>query len=336
MAGGIDLPKRIFAHGWLLFENDKMSKSRGNIVRAEPIREVMGADALRYFLLREIVFGQDGSFSYDALISRYNSDLANGLGNLASRTLTMIDQYRGGVVPEGAIRRSPRWRARPSRPSGCFRPFEFSKGLEAVWGLISEVDKFIVKQAPWKLARQSGEKRSAQLERHALHGRRSAAHRDGAAVAGAAAIGSQDLGATRHDRSRSNRCGSTTLAWGGLPTGQKIGEVAAVFPRIEAQGGGGNDAGTGGARHRGAGGAAGEEDRKRPAAAAAARAAKIPIDDFVQGGSARGPGAFGRAGEGRRQADAHEGGHRRSRSRAPSWRASPKPMRRRTWSTARW
>ena len=90
MAADLPLPKRIFAHGWLLFENDKMSKSRGNIVRAEPIRQVMGADALRYFLLREIVFGQDGSFSYDALIGRYNSDLANGLGNLSSRTLAMI------------------------------------------------------------------------------------------------------------------------------------------------------------------------------------------------------------------------------------------------------
>src|SRR6202011_1739811 len=78
-----------------------MSKSRGNIVRAEPIRQVLGADALRYFLLREIVFGQDGTFSYDALIGRYNSDLANGLGNLASRTLTMITQYRKGAIPAG-------------------------------------------------------------------------------------------------------------------------------------------------------------------------------------------------------------------------------------------
>ena len=91
----------MFAHGWLLFENDKMSKSRGNIVRPRPIAEVMGVDALRYFLLREIVFGQDGSFSFDALVGRYNSDLANGLGNLASRTLNMIQQYRGGVIPGG-------------------------------------------------------------------------------------------------------------------------------------------------------------------------------------------------------------------------------------------
>src|SRR5206468_8578420 len=79
-----------------------MSKSRGNIVRTETIMDVLGADALRYFLLREVVFGQDGSFSYDALIGRYNSDLANGLGNLASRTLTMINQYRKGAIPEGS------------------------------------------------------------------------------------------------------------------------------------------------------------------------------------------------------------------------------------------
>src|SRR5947207_5844054 len=76
MAGGLPLPKRIFAHGWLLFQDNKMSKSRGNVVRPWPIAETMGADALRYFLLREVTFGQDGSFSYDALVQRYNSDLA--------------------------------------------------------------------------------------------------------------------------------------------------------------------------------------------------------------------------------------------------------------------
>ncbi len=137
MAGGLPLPKRIFAHGWLLFENDKMSKSRGNIVRAEPIRQVMGADALRYFLLREIVFGQDGSFSYDALVGRYNSDLANGLGNLASRTLTMIHQYRGGVDSGG--QRSPRSRHWPTRPSAAvqkhFDAFEFSQGARSDLGV---------------------------------------------------------------------------------------------------------------------------------------------------------------------------------------------------------
>ncbi len=99
MAAGLPLPKGITAHGWLLFEENKMSKSRGNIVRAETIVDVLGTDALRYFLLREIVFGQDGSFSFDALVQRYNADLANGLGNLASRTLTMITRYFKGEVP---------------------------------------------------------------------------------------------------------------------------------------------------------------------------------------------------------------------------------------------
>ena len=153
MAADLPLPKRIYAHGWLLFEQDKMSKSRGNIVRAEPIRKVMGADALRYFLLREIVFGQDGSFSYDALIGRYNSELANGLGNLASRTLTMIQQYRGGAIPSGTRSRFRRPLAKRSRATAePFTSSNFSKGLESIWSLLSAVDKFIVEQAPWKLA----------------------------------------------------------------------------------------------------------------------------------------------------------------------------------------
>src|SRR5436305_15053653 len=93
MAARLPLPKAIIAHGWLLFEESKMSKSRGNIVRTETILDVLGADALRYFLLREVVFGHDGSFSFDALVPRYYSDLAYGLGNHAGRTLTLLKRY---------------------------------------------------------------------------------------------------------------------------------------------------------------------------------------------------------------------------------------------------
>ncbi len=166
MAAGLPLPKRIFAHGWLLFENDKMSKSRGNIVRAEPIREVMGADALRYFLLREVVFGQDGSFSYDALV-----------GPLQLRPRQRPRQSRqphadhDQAVSQG---RDSRRLATPPSPNSprdtiktvqeAFDRFEFSKGLEAVWALISAVDKFIVEQAPWKLARDPAKRRSSNLD----------------------------------------------------------------------------------------------------------------------------------------------------------------------------
>jgi methionyl-tRNA synthetase len=233
MAADLPLPKRIFAHGWLLFENDKMSKSRGNIVRAEPIRRVCGADALRYFLLREIVFGQDGAFSYDALVNRYNSDLANGLGNLASRTLTMIGQYRGGAIPEGSEPEIAALAGDTIRAvQGAFDRFEFSKGLEAVWALISAVDKFIVQQAPWKVWRQRDDASQKQLDT-TLYTAAEALRIVTALVSpvfpqSAPKIWAQ-LGMTEPIES----VRFDTLAWGGLPAGQKIGEVSGVFPRIE-------------------------------------------------------------------------------------------------------
>src|SRR5205807_3463615 len=153
MAARLPVPKSIVAHGWLLFEESKMSKSRGNIVRTETILDVLGADALRYFLLREVVFGQDGSFSFDALVQRYNSDLANGIGNLASRTLTMINRYFKGEVPYP----SPTAARKPGddvvaetarkaiKDFGMlFDQFQFSRALETAWGLIASVDRYIV------------------------------------------------------------------------------------------------------------------------------------------------------------------------------------------------
>src|ERR1700683_3978628 len=149
LAAGLPLPKGITAHGWLLFEESKMSKSRGNIVRAETIVDVLGTDALRYFLLREVVFGQDGSFSFAALVQRYNSDLANGLGNLASRPLTMINRYFRGEVPypsaaisqkagDSAIAETAR---RVIAEYGALvDQYQFSRALEVVWSLWVGVD----------------------------------------------------------------------------------------------------------------------------------------------------------------------------------------------------
>jgi methionyl-tRNA synthetase len=235
MAADLPLPKRIFAHGWLLFEHDKMSKSRGNIVRAEPIRRVMGADALRYFLLREIVFGQDGSFSYDALIGRYNSELANGLGNLASRTLTMILQYRGGVIPAGSADQIQKSACETIRSTAeAFYNFEFSKGLEAVWSLLSAVDKFIVEQAPWVLAKSQAADAPAKLDATLYASaevlRLATVLLSPILPESCAKIWSQ-LGMT--EPLESVRLDS--LAWGQLKPGQKIGQIAAVFPRIDAK-----------------------------------------------------------------------------------------------------
>jgi methionyl-tRNA synthetase len=235
MAADLPLPKRIYAHGWLLFEHDKMSKSRGNIVRAEPIRRVMGADALRYFLLREIVFGQDGSFSYDALIGRYNSELANGLGNLASRTLTMINQYRGGAIPAGTDEAIQKTACGVIRTTAeAFYNFDFSKGLESIWSLLSAVDKFIVEQAPWTLAKKQDAESQAKLDR--------ALYTSAEALRVATALLSPVLPESctkiwtqlgMPEPLESVRLDS--LAWGQLSAGQKIGEIAAVFPRIDAK-----------------------------------------------------------------------------------------------------
>jgi methionyl-tRNA synthetase len=277
MAAGLPLPKQIFAHGWLLFENDKMSKSRGNIVRAEPIRDVTGVDALRYFLLREVVFGHDGSFSYDALVGRYNSDLANGLGNLASRTLTMVRQYRDGAIREAE---APAMRVLAEQTivavQDAFNHFEFSKGLEAVWSLIGAVDKFIVEQAPWKQAKNpepNGLDSTLYTAAEAL--RVVTALLAPVLPQSAAKIWAQ-LGIAEPLESVKFE----SLHWGGLKNGHKIGEISPVFPRIEPK-----DAM---ARMRELEEKISAEQAvlmgKKPETAEAPEAAspKIPIDDFLK------------------------------------------------------
>jgi methionyl-tRNA synthetase len=232
MAAGLPLPGRIFAHGWLLFEESKMSKSRGNIVRSEPIRRVMGADALRYFLLREVVFGQDGNFSYDALIGRYNSDLANGLGNLASRTLTMIRQYRAGVVPAGGPPGEIQSLAIITKKAAqnAFEDLAFSKGLEAVWGLISGVDKFIVERAPWKLAQRPED---AQQLDDTLYTAAEAVRIASALLHPVLPESTRKIWAQLGMSEPIESVRYSDLHWGQLAPGQKIGEIAPVFPRLE-------------------------------------------------------------------------------------------------------
>jgi methionyl-tRNA synthetase len=236
MAADLPLPRQVFAHGWLLFEQDKMSKSKGNIVRATPIQQVVGADGLRYFLLREIVFGQDGNFSYDALVNRYNSDLANGLGNLASRTLTMIRQYREGKIPPSPG--SPAIAARAAETiDAAFHAFdklEFSKGLEAVWALLAAADKYIVEQAPWTLAAKKDAESSDRLDETlytAAEVLRIACVLLAPVVPASAVKIWEQLG-------MSGPLESVQLEgvrWGQLAAGQNIGTVAAIFPRIEAK-----------------------------------------------------------------------------------------------------
>jgi methionyl-tRNA synthetase len=240
LAAGLPLPKSVIAHGWLLFEESKMSKSRGNIVRAETVIDVMGNDALRYFLLREVVFGHDGSFSFDALVQRYNSDLANDLGNLSSRTLTMINRYFNGSVPypsptvarkdtDDVIKEQAQ--AVIQEFGQLFDDYQFSRALESAWSLIGAVNKYLVDEEPWIVAEKEGEENKSRLATilytaaEALRIVTVLAHP--VLPESTAKIWNQlGLGEI-------SKFNLADLKWGQLPLGGKLGKVEPVFPRAD-------------------------------------------------------------------------------------------------------
>jgi methionyl-tRNA synthetase len=242
MAAGLPTPRSVKANGWLLFDQGKMSKSRGNIVRAETVQDVLGADALRYFLLREIPFGHDGSFSFDALVQRYNGDLANGYGNLVSRVVNMVHKYFGGIVPgtgaetdaEKALRESAAQAIAAFGPE--FDALNFSESLRSLWHLVAETDGYLTANAPWKKPAERSDTDHALLQARVLATAAEAIRVITALVypilpESAAKVWRQ-LGQGEISEA-AKKAFLKNLAWGGLKAGTKLGEPAPLFPRAE-------------------------------------------------------------------------------------------------------
>jgi methionyl-tRNA synthetase len=236
MAAMLPLPKQVWAHGWFLMDAAKMSKSKGNVVLPRPIVNLLGMDALRYFLLRDIVFGQDGNFSYDALVTRYNSDLANGLGNLASRSAAMLEKNFAGVVPkpDGLLPQDEVLAKEAQNAIGevleRYDKFEFARALEALWGVIAVADKYLTTEQPWAL----GNSPDQQSRKATILWSTAELLRVVSALAypvlpeSTAKIWSL-LGQT-------TAIAATPLdglRWGQLAPGTKLGKLQALFPRVE-------------------------------------------------------------------------------------------------------
>jgi methionyl-tRNA synthetase len=165
MAAELELPEHIFVHGYLLMEGEKMSKSLGNVLDPFAVIDRFGADALRFYLLRDVQFGQDGSVSTTSFELRYESELANELGNLASRTIAMISQFRGGDVPAGALDPvlAEDFAGLPQRVAEHIDRAELTLALEEIWQRVRRLNRYVEEQAPWRLAKD--EARSEDLDR---------------------------------------------------------------------------------------------------------------------------------------------------------------------------
>ncbi len=248
-AAGLPLPKTVYAHGmWLDADGRKMGKTIGNVIEVDVLHQHFQVDALRYFVLREMVFGQDGKFGYENLIERANADLASGLGNLASRTFTMITKYRDGLIPNGKIADENYLAAKRAGVGADeqelasvvehardeflrrFENFEFSQGLETLWTVIARVDKLISDSKPWELIKDDKqvETLNAVLYRACETLRWLSILLYPVMPSASKNIYSQ-IGLVGDIATLD----PANLKWGELAAGTKIGETVGVFPRID-------------------------------------------------------------------------------------------------------
>ena len=242
MAAGLEPPRRVFAHGWLLVGGEKMSKSKLTGIAPAQITDVFGSDAFRYYFMRAITFGSDGSFSWEDLAARYEAELANGFGNLASRVIAMLGRYFGGVVPQVdessladadlSIRNT--MVAQSQKAHAAMERFMIHEAIAAAWGIVDELNGYLTEQEPWALAKDDSQKQRLEAVLYtAADGLRALAVLLSPVIPQAAAKLWRALGMEAHAGSVDSQPLLDAGQPGGLPGGITVRELEPLFPRIE-------------------------------------------------------------------------------------------------------